>query len=66
MFNSNHRFFNADLEDPLDRLTDLAADLFSPIPNRGQSPLPSISDHPFGSDEKGVRSIFTSYLRGWL
>ena len=53
-----HRVSNADPEDPLDRLSDLAADLFSPIPNRGQSPLPSIPDHPFGSDEKGVRSTF--------
>jgi insulysin len=41
-------------KDPLDRLSDLAADLFSPIPNRGQIPLPSIPDHPFGSDEKGT------------
>jgi hypothetical protein len=61
---SRHRVSDADPEDPLDRLSDLAADLFSPIPNRGQSPLPSIPDHPFGSDEKGVRSTFTSYLRG--
>jgi hypothetical protein len=58
----HHRFSNADLEDPLDHLADLAADLFSPIPNRGQIPLPSIPDHPFGPDEKGVRSAFTSHL----
>jgi hypothetical protein len=63
---SHHRFSNADPEDPLDRLSDLAADLFSPIPNRGQIPLPSIPDHPFGSDEKGVRSIFVLHLCDWL
>lgn len=63
---SHHRFSNADLEDPLDRLSDLAADLFSPIPNRGQIPLPSIPDHPFGPDEKGVRYTFTSHLCDWL
>ncbi|KAI0282121.1 Metalloenzyme, LuxS/M16 peptidase-like protein [Russula aff. rugulosa BPL654] len=43
-----------DLEDSLDHLSDLAADLFSPIPNYGQNPLPSIADHPFGPDEKGT------------
>lgn len=64
---SHHRFFSdADLADPLDRLSDLAANLFSPIPNRGQVPLPSIPDHPFGPDEKGVRSTFTPRLCDWL
>jgi hypothetical protein len=61
---SHHRFSNADLEDPLDHLSHLAANLFSPIPNRGQIPLPSIPDHPFGPDEKGVRSTFTLHLCG--
>jgi secreted Zn-dependent insulinase-like peptidase len=42
------------LVDSLDRLSDLAVNLFSPIPNRGQTPLPSIPDHPFGPDEKGT------------
>ncbi|KAI0005889.1 Metalloenzyme, LuxS/M16 peptidase-like protein [Russula compacta] len=41
-------------KDPLDRLSDLAANLFSRIPNRGQVPLPFIPDHPFGPDEKGT------------
>jgi hypothetical protein len=60
---SHHRFSNTGLEDSLDHLSDLAADLFSPIPNYGQNPLPSIPDHPFGPDEKGVRSAFTPRLR---
>jgi insulysin len=46
--------------DSLDRLSDLAVNLFSPIPNRGQTPLPSIPDHPFGPDEKGVCFNFFS------
>ena len=62
----DHRFSNANLEDPLDHLADLVADLFSPIRNLGQNPLPSIPDHPFGADEKGVRSTFTSHLYDWL
>ncbi|KAI0295473.1 Metalloenzyme, LuxS/M16 peptidase-like protein [Russula brevipes] len=41
-------------KEPLDHLADLAANLFSPIPNRAQIPLPSIPDHPFGPDEKGT------------
>ncbi|KAI0306722.1 Metalloenzyme, LuxS/M16 peptidase-like protein [Multifurca ochricompacta] len=41
-------------KDPLDHLSDLVVSLFSPIPNRGQIPLPSIPDHPFGPDEKGT------------
>jgi insulysin len=40
--------------DPLDRLSDLVVNLFSPIPNRGQIPLPAFTDHPFGPDERGV------------
>ena len=63
LFRSHHRFSNTDLEDPLDHLSDLVANLFSPIPNYGQNPLPSIPDHPFGPDEKGVRSAFTLHLR---
>ena len=62
-FSFHHRFSDADLEDPLDHLSDLVADLFSPIPNDGQDPLPSILDHPFGPDEKGVRSASTPHLR---
>jgi hypothetical protein len=60
---SHHHFSNADPKDSLDRLSNLTANLFSPIPNRGQSPLPSIPDHPFGPDEKGVRSAFILHLR---
>src|SRR6266478_5289116 len=56
---SHQCFSNGDMEDPLDHLSDLAANLFSPIPNYGQNPLPSIPDHPFGLEEKGVRSAFT-------
>jgi hypothetical protein len=63
VFRSHHRFSNADPEDSLDHLSDLAANLFSPIPNYGQNPLPSIPDHPFGPDEKGVRSALIPHLR---
>ena len=59
---SHHRFSNVGLEDPLDYLSDLTANLFSPIPNHGQNPLPSIPDHPFGPDEKGV-GAFIPHLR---
>jgi insulysin len=52
--------------DSLDRLSELAATLFSPIPNRGQVPLPSIPDHPFGPDEKGVCFTLTAHLCYWL
>lgn len=41
-------------KDPLDHLSDLAANFFTAIPNFGQNPLPSIPDHPFGPDEKGT------------
>ncbi|KAI0053918.1 hypothetical protein FA95DRAFT_1551697 [Auriscalpium vulgare] len=41
-------------KEPLDELSDLAVKLFSPIPNRGRDPLPTISDHPFGPAEKGT------------
>jgi hypothetical protein len=53
---------NVDLTDSLDRLSELAVNLFSPILNRGQAPLPSIHDHPFGPDEKGVRFALTTHL----
>ena len=55
MFKSHLGFSYADLLDSLDQLSDLAASFFSSIPNRGQVPLPSIPDHPFGPDERGVR-----------
>lgn len=32
----------------------MVAELFSPIPNRGQDPLPMINDHPFGPNERSV------------
>ena len=53
------------LTDSLDRLSELAATLFSPIPNRGQVPLLSIPDHPFGPDEKGVRVALIARLYYW-
>ena len=53
---------NAHIIDSLDRLSELAATLFSPIPNRGQVPLPSIPDHPFGPDEKGVCVTLAAHL----
>lgn len=40
----------------LDDLSELAAKMFSPIPNRGRDPLPMIDEHPFGPEEKGVRT----------
>ena len=50
------------LTDSLDCLSELTATLFSPIPNRGQVPLLSISDHPFGPEEKGVRFALIARL----
>ncbi|KAF8965197.1 Metalloenzyme, LuxS/M16 peptidase-like protein [Flammula alnicola] len=41
-------------KESLDELADLAATLFSPIPNRGRDPLPMINEHPFGPEEKGT------------
>ncbi|KAL1720055.1 Metalloenzyme, LuxS/M16 peptidase-like protein [Schizophyllum commune] len=41
-------------KESLDELSDLVSTNFSPIPNRGRDPLPTIPDHPFGSDEKGT------------
>jgi insulysin len=49
-------------KEPLDDLADLVSNLFSPILNRGQDPLPTIHDHPFGPNEMGV-SVF-SFLLG--
>ena len=54
------------MTDPLDRLSELAATLFSPIANRSQVSLPAIPDHPFGPDEKGVRFTLTAHLCYWL
>jgi hypothetical protein len=59
-------FSNAYWVDPLDRLSELVVNLFSPIPNRGQIPLPSFPDHPFGPDERGVSSTLTLRLYDWL
>lgn len=44
-------------KESLDELSQLANTLFSPIPNRGQEPLPMINDHPFGTEEKGVSNF---------
>ncbi|TBU42064.1 Metalloenzyme, LuxS/M16 peptidase-like protein [Dichomitus squalens] len=41
-------------KESLDELSEMAADYFSPIPNRGQEPLPMIPDHPFGPNEMGT------------
>ncbi|KAL6301582.1 insulin-degrading enzyme [Sparassis latifolia] len=41
-------------KEPLDELADMVAELFSPIPNRAQDPLPKISQHPFGPKEMGT------------
>ncbi|ESK89443.1 insulin-degrading enzyme [Moniliophthora roreri MCA 2997] len=41
-------------KDSLDHLSELVSTLFSPIPNHGLDPLPTISDHPFGPNEKGT------------
>lgn len=38
----------------LDDLSSMVSKLFSPIPNRGQDPVPMINDHPFGEKEKGT------------
>ncbi|KAL4067799.1 Metalloenzyme, LuxS/M16 peptidase-like protein [Scleroderma citrinum] len=35
-------------------LANMVSKLFSPIPNRGQDPLPVIHDHPFGPNEMGT------------
>lgn len=35
-------------------LASMVSRLFSPIPNRGQDPLPLIHEHPFGPDEMGT------------
>ena len=37
----------------------MVAELFSPIPNRGQDPLPMINDHPFGPNERSVSEFPT-------
>ncbi|PCH37702.1 hypothetical protein WOLCODRAFT_135782 [Wolfiporia cocos MD-104 SS10] len=38
-------------KESLDDLSNMVTELFSPIQNRGQDPLPMINDHPFGPDE---------------
>lgn len=43
-----------DCVESLDELSDLVSNLFSPVLNRGQDPLPMIYDHPFGPNEMGV------------
>jgi hypothetical protein len=45
--------------EPLDELAEMVVELFSPIENRGQDPLPMIHEHPYGSSEKGVSSSNT-------
>jgi len=44
------------LLEPLDELAEKVVELFSPIENRGQDPLPMIHEHPYGPSEKGVSS----------
>ncbi|KIJ69177.1 hypothetical protein HYDPIDRAFT_105764 [Hydnomerulius pinastri MD-312] len=41
-------------KESLDELSDMVSKHFSPILNRGQDPLPIISDHPFGPNEMGT------------
>jgi hypothetical protein len=48
---------NSDISEPLDELADLVSNLFTPIQNRGQDPLPMINDHPFGPNETSVCNI---------
>ena len=44
----------------LDELANLAATLFSPIPNRGRDPLPMMGSQPFGDEQKGVSCFIES------
>jgi hypothetical protein len=44
------------VSESLDELAELTSRLFSPVQNRGREPLPMIEDHPFGPDQKGVRT----------
>ncbi|TFY62947.1 hypothetical protein EVJ58_g3532 [Rhodofomes roseus] len=50
-------------KESLDELSSMVAELFAPIPNRGQDPLPMINDHPFGPNERAslvsVQTIMT-------
>ncbi|EIN07085.1 hypothetical protein PUNSTDRAFT_53482 [Punctularia strigosozonata HHB-11173 SS5] len=41
-------------KESLDELSDLVSLMFSPIPNRGATPLPTINEHPFGPNEKAT------------
>ena len=53
--NSIHTsIINLLITESLDDLSVMVADLFSPIQNRSQEPLPMIPDHPFGPNEMGV------------
>ncbi|KAF9265707.1 hypothetical protein L218DRAFT_957335 [Marasmius fiardii PR-910] len=53
-------------KDSLDELSELVSKLFSPIPNRGIDPLPTIPDHPWGPNEKGtivsIPTIMTMHM----
>jgi insulysin len=40
--------------EPLNELSDLVSNLFTPIKNRSQDPLPTINEHPFGPNETSV------------
>lgn len=46
-------------------LANMVSRLFSPIPNRGQDPLPVIHEHPFGPNEMGVSHIFFFFSCGY-
>lgn len=46
-------------------LANIVSRLFSPIPNRGQDPLPLIHEHPFGPNEMGVSHLFFSFSCGY-
>ncbi|KAG6334740.1 hypothetical protein ID866_4358 [Astraeus odoratus] len=37
-----------------EQLANMVSRLFSPIPNRGEDPLPIINEHPFGPNEMGT------------
>ncbi|KAG7096021.1 hypothetical protein E1B28_006704 [Marasmius oreades] len=50
-------------KESVDELSELVATLFSPIQNRQKDPLPTVSEHPSGPNEKGtivfVQSVAT-------
>ncbi|KDQ61093.1 hypothetical protein JAAARDRAFT_32094 [Jaapia argillacea MUCL 33604] len=41
-------------KESVDELSDMVAEMFSPILNRGRDALPMINDHPFGQNEMGT------------